>query len=124
MLRFDNAVFGSATSGSFSFYFDGSDVGLGGSDARDLNAAHRSSSDLYASIEGTATIAGFTFTPSDIAICRNVMTGANSGCGAGSGLYWRAAQAGLDAGGIDALAIVGLVNEAPVQIDGMDLFLR
>ncbi len=58
---------GSSTSGSFAQYFDGSDVGLGGNSALDVDAAALTAGgNLLFSIIGNGTVGGFAATDEDV----------------------------------------------------------
>ena len=58
---------GTNTSGSFTRYFDGSDVGLGGSGSRDTDAAGLTSGgDLAISIVGNSTVGGIATADEDV----------------------------------------------------------
>jgi glucose/arabinose dehydrogenase/PKD repeat protein len=105
VIRFDASSLGGTTTGTFSMYFDGSDVGLTTSgedvDAFDLLAG----GSLLLSTEGSASVTGVTgddkdllsFTPSSL----------GSTTSGGFGLYFDASDVGLTASGedVDAVAV-------------------
>lgn len=66
IVRFDATALGAATSGTFSLWFDGSDVGLT-ADAHDIDAVERlANGSLLLSTTGTVTVSGVTARDEDV----------------------------------------------------------
>jgi hypothetical protein len=65
VIRF-TGTFGSATSGTWAYYFDGSDVGFSTSSSENLDALDQSGADLMFSTTGSFSAAGATGTLQDI----------------------------------------------------------
>ncbi len=67
LFLFTGTVGSSSTSGSFVRHFDGSDVGLGGNSAEDVDAAAFDGGDLLFSTVGSFSVTGLTGTDEDVA---------------------------------------------------------
>jgi hypothetical protein len=97
MIRFSPTALGASTSGSWSVYFDGSDVGLNDSGNEDswgtwIDAA---SGDIYLSTRGNFSVIGASGDGADIFICDPVSLGLNTACLFGPGLYWDGSASGF-----------------------------
>lgn len=83
LLRFDVGSYGSATTGTWSMYFDGSDVGLGATDINSVwhNRSLTSSGyPLYFSLLNTFAVGGLLFDDDDIGVCDKPTYGLSSSC--------------------------------------------
>jgi hypothetical protein len=120
-IRFGNATFGPVTSGTWSLFFDGSDVGLGASDARDLDSAwFESPNAFYVSPQGAFTLLGRSFEPADVLLCTLQSFGGSTSCAlAQSGLFWRGSEMGLD-GNVDALTLEPTSASAAPMLLGLE----
>ena len=82
ILRFIPTALGSSTSGSWSLYLDGSDVGLGGNSGEDVWGVHSNETDteLYLSTRGNYNVDGVSGSGGEIVQCDVGSTGSNSSC--------------------------------------------
>lgn len=105
LLTFTPTQLGEATSGSWSLYFDGSDVGLGETDEEDLQGTYidPAAGTIYLSTKGHFSVPELDGTGADIAICTPVTLGADTSCTYTS--FWRGASHGLTTDTIDAFGI-------------------
>lgn len=81
LLQFKASSLGSNTAGTWSIYFDGSDVGLG-TDSEDIDGLwiDGDTGDIYLSTLGLFSVAGVTGDASDVFICKSPTIGASSAC--------------------------------------------
>ena len=88
---------GAATSGTFSLYFDGSDVGLNSSAAEDVNGAwvEPSTGKIYLTTVGSFSVGGVSGDGSDIFVCTPLSTGPTTSCTFGPGVYWDGSAGGF-----------------------------
>lgn len=94
LLRCDGS-FGATTSCTWSLYFDGSDIALGGG-LENVDGARASGVDLYLSTSGAYTVGGsFTGGGDDIFACQAVTFGATSACTGGYSLLFDGSLNGL-----------------------------
>lgn len=100
----NNFTPGANTSGTWAFYFDGSDVGLtsGGEDIFGLWADH-AHNNLYLSTHDNFSVSGVKGDEDDIFVCRYTSLGQNTDCT--FTLFWNGDIAGFDDDAIDGLAI-------------------
>jgi FtsP/CotA-like multicopper oxidase with cupredoxin domain len=95
------------TSCTWSWYFDGSDVGLNTDASEDIDGVSVGTGKLYLSTIGAYSVIGlFNLTPNaggDVFSCNSPVTGPASGC-AGFSLYFRASAHGLT-GNLDAISV-------------------
>ena len=83
VIRLDAGSYGAATTGTWSMFFDGSDVGLGGTDinsvwqSRSLTASGYA---MYFSVLNNLGLGGLPFDDDDIARCDSPTYGPNSWC--------------------------------------------
>jgi hypothetical protein len=120
LVLFTATKLGGATTGKFSLWFDGSDVGLD-EDGEDIDAVDvvqnldpktgaASTVDVYFSTADAATTAaGTSGRDEDILVCRAVTTGGDSAC-AGTALAFDGSAVGLSGGGegVDAFSFDGV----------------
>ena len=113
-------TFGPVTSCDWSFYFDGSDVGL----TDNVNGAHVAGSDIYLSTQGPFSIGPLTGGGEDVFTCNSANTGPNTDCASYS-LYFDGTVNGIldDITALDVpngITPAGLVE---AQFDGFVIFL-
>ena len=85
LLRFSPTSLGATTAGTWTVYFDGSDVALNTERSEDLHGAWvDANGDLYLTARGSFTAAGATGTGSDVFTCTTPTTGTNTTCGSNS----------------------------------------
>ena len=106
---------GANTTGTWGFYFDGSDVGLTSSneDIFGLWADH-ANSQLYLSTHGNFSVTGAKGDEDDIFICHYGSLGATTTCT--FSLFWNGDNVGFDEDAIDGLAI----GVAPIIVSAAD----
>lgn len=81
VLRFVPSALGDVTDGTFEFFFDGSDVGFGNSNAEDIDAlALAEDGRLLISTNGNVTVPGITAQGEDVIACTPVSVGAETAC--------------------------------------------
>ncbi|MBE2220519.1 MAG: hypothetical protein IAF02_03210 [Anaerolineae bacterium] len=97
---------GTNTSGSWAFYFDGSDVGLGESSSEDVSGAYlESNGDIYLSTLGAFSVSGLSGDGADIFTCVNATTGSNTACSSFT-MYWDGSTQGFAGEVLDGFRIV------------------
>ncbi|MEM7801217.1 MAG: FG-GAP repeat protein, partial [Chloroflexota bacterium] len=84
LLRFEATSLGANTSGVWTPYFDGSDIGLNGSNDEDVFGISVDGKDLFLTTRGPFSAAGINGGNADILLCAGAITGAASSCGASS----------------------------------------
>jgi hypothetical protein len=104
LIVLNNGGFGSNTSGNWSLYFDGSDVGLSGS-SEDISAAWvASNGDLYLAAGGNFTVnGGVSGQASDVFRCTPTSLGNTSACT--FSFFWDGAAHNFSSAVIDGLAL-------------------
>jgi uncharacterized protein YjiK len=106
ILAFSPSTLGSATSGTWSLFFDGSDVGLADSSGEDLDAAdvvfNGTSSTAYLSTLDDFSVSGISGADEDVFICSLTSTGATTSCNYSTNLYFDGSTWGLAANDVDA----------------------
>lgn len=97
LLGFSPTFLGPPTSGSWTMYFDGSDVGLSSSSSEDVNGSwiDDANDDIYLSTINGFSVGGSSGDKSDIFICHPSMSGNNTICSFGPGLYWDGSENGF-----------------------------
>lgn len=85
VIRLDAGSYGASTTGTWSMFFDGSDVGLGETDINSLWQSRvliaASTYPLYLSVLNNLSLDGLPFDDDDIIRCMLPTNGPNSGCG-------------------------------------------
>jgi len=99
---------GSSTSGTFAFYFDGSDVALNTSSSEDVNGVwvDESTGKIYLTTLGSFAVNGLAGDGSDIFVCTPLSTGSTTSCTFGPGLYWDGSANGFAGEVTDGIDIV------------------
>lgn len=104
LIRFTPSSLGSDTSGSWSLYFDGSDVGLTDS-SEDVWGAwiNELTGDIYLSTQGVFSVPGVTGDGADIFVCTPGTLGSNTTCTFSP--YWDGSSHGYGGEVLDGFAI-------------------
>jgi hypothetical protein len=95
IVAFSPTSLGSTTSGTWSLYFDGSDVGLNSNSNEDINgtSVDPSTGQIYLTTVGNFSVTGVSGTGGDIFICTPGSLGSNTACT--FSMYWVAADHGF-----------------------------
>lgn len=120
LVLFTPTSLGEHTAGTFSLYFDGSDVGLTSSD-EDLDAAEIDGGNLYLSTIGDFSLSDrLTGADEDVFSCNGFTPGPSSACGS-TGVPFDGSAVGLEASGedVDAFSFNASGN---VPDDGVAFF--
>jgi parallel beta helix pectate lyase-like protein/K319-like protein len=103
ILAFTPTTLGDVTSGSWSMYFDGSDVGLADTNDEDIDALDvTSNGNIYLSSIGDFSVNGVSGADEDIFICGPTLLGDVTACNYSSVLYFDGSAWGLSANDVDA----------------------
>jgi hypothetical protein len=96
---------GSATGGSWSLYFDGSDVGLSNTNDEDVWGAwiDEANSDIYLTTVGAFAVTGVSGDGADIFVCKYGSLGATTTCT--YRMYWDGSANGFAGERVDAFAV-------------------
>ena len=89
LLAFAPTALGAATSGVWSLYFDGSDVGLTNFSENVGGVwANTTTGDIYLATSGLFSVSGASGDAADVFVCHPTSVGANTACAFGPGLYF------------------------------------
>lgn len=103
LLRFVPTSLGANTSGSWSLYFDGSDVGLTAS-SEDIHGTWvAGNGDIYLTTTGVFAVAGAGGDGADVLLCVPASTGNNTSCS--FNLFWDGSANGYGGEVMDGMAI-------------------
>lgn len=106
LLRFTPTSLGSTTAGSWSMYFDGSDVGLSNSSSEDIDALHvDTSGNIYLSAVGLFEVQGISGSAPDIYVCGPTSLGENTSCNFLTSLYFQGSLYGISSNNVDGYSI-------------------
>jgi hypothetical protein len=103
VLAFTPSTLGSTTSGTWSLYFDGSDVGLTDS-SEDIDALDLAGGNLYLSTEGSFSVSGVLGADEDVFVCGIIGLGDVTACEYLPSLYFDGSTWGLAANDVDAFS--------------------
>ena len=105
LIAFTPTTLGTTTSGMWSLYFDGSDVGLNESASEEINSVwiEPGTGRLYLSTLGNFSVTGLSGTGSDVFICTPGSLGSVTTCTFSS--YWIGASNGFAGEIVDSLAV-------------------
>lgn len=104
ILMFTPSLLGDITRGTWSIYFDGSDVGLANTVGEDLDALDVASDGrLYLSTLGSFSVRGVKGRKEDVFACTPVSTGRTTTCQYATALYFDGHLWGLGHNDVDAL---------------------
>jgi hypothetical protein len=101
VLAFTPTSLGTITSGTWSMYFDGSDVGLSETSGEDIDALDVVGSNIYLSSQDGFSVNGVAGEDDDIFVCAATSTGDTTGCNYSPRLYFDGSTWGLTANDID-----------------------
>lgn len=106
LAEFSATAWGSSTSGTWSMYFDGSDVGLNTSSNEDVWGAWvATNGNIYLTTQGDFSVSGLSGDGSDIFICNSPTTGSSTSCSSFT-MYFDGSAEGIGAEQIDGMVIV------------------
>ncbi|MEZ4866506.1 MAG: M14 family metallopeptidase [Caldilineaceae bacterium] len=107
ILAFAPTTLGETTSGAWSLYFDGSDVGLADAISEDVRGiwVDGTSGKLYLSTAGAFSVNGAAGGGADIFTCTPVSLGNTTTCTFGPGLYWEGSAHGFGSESLDGMSI-------------------
>lgn len=88
VLAFTPASLGEATSGTWSMYFDGSDVGLSDTNGEDVDAFDVVGDTLYLSTRGNFSVSGVSGAMEDVFVCTATSLGDVTACTYSPSLYF------------------------------------
>jgi uncharacterized protein YjiK len=112
LLAFAPTALGGATSGTWSLFFDGSDVGLADTSSEDLDAAdivfNGTTYTAYLSTLGDFSVSGISGTDEDVLVCSLTSTGPTTACNYSTNLYFDGSTWGLAANDVDAFNFLTL----------------
>jgi hypothetical protein len=112
ILAFTPSTLGDNTSGTWSLYFDGSDVGLAEASDEDINALDVVSGDVYLSTVGAFSVNGVTGAGEDVFICAPISLGDATSCNYYSSLFFDGSLWGLAGNTLDGVYI-GKADSSP-----------
>jgi hypothetical protein len=103
VMAFTPTTLGANTSGTWSLYFDGSDVGLGDASDEDVDSLDVLGVNIYLSTLGNFAVAGVSGADEDVFICAPISLGDITGCNFSAALNFDGSVWGLAANDVDAL---------------------
>ncbi|MCA9985764.1 MAG: hypothetical protein KDE59_15770 [Anaerolineales bacterium] len=105
LLEFSGTVGSANTSGTFSVYFDGSDVGLSTSSSEDVTGVfvNASNNDIYLNTVGNFSVTGASGTAEDIFTCAPSSLGSSTACS--FSFFWDGSASGFAGENMDGLYI-------------------
>jgi hypothetical protein len=106
ILAFTPTTLGANTTGTWSMYFDGSDVGLADSSSEDIDALDVIEGNIYLSTLGNFSVTGVLGANNDIFICSPTALGLVTDCTYSPTLYFDGSTWGLGTNNIDAYAFL------------------
>ncbi|MEZ4771002.1 MAG: hypothetical protein R2844_21610 [Caldilineales bacterium] len=106
LVAFSQSSLGATTSGTWSLYFDGSDVGLNNASTEEINGAwiDPANNDLYLTVLGAFSVPGLSGDGADIFICAPGSLGSTTSCTYRS--YWDGSANGFAGEIADGVRIV------------------
>jgi hypothetical protein len=105
VLAFTPTSLGSVTRGTWSLYFDGSDVGLDAT-GEDVDALDVAGDQIYLSTRGDFAVTGLSGLDEDIFICTATSLGEQTSCNYSSSLYFDGSNWGLTGNDVDAIDLL------------------
>jgi predicted outer membrane repeat protein len=106
ILAFTPTSLGDSTSGTWSMYFDGSDVGLGETSGEDIDALDVVNGKIYLSTLDTFSVHGLTGADKDVFVCTPTSLGSTTACNYSSSLYFDGSAWGLAGNDVDAINLL------------------
>ncbi|MEM7130407.1 MAG: putative Ig domain-containing protein [Chloroflexota bacterium] len=119
LILFTPTQLGSDTAGSWSLYFDGSEVGLNTTSDEDIFGAwvDETTDEIYLTTKGTFDVEDISGSGSDIFICMPESIGRNSSCTLMN--YWNGTSYSFGDEVIDGFAIASAPNISPMNNDSL-----
>ncbi|MEC9093259.1 MAG: S8 family serine peptidase [Planctomycetota bacterium] len=120
LIQFEATGFGNTTSGSWSIYFDGSDVGLSNSSGEDVDAvAVDGDGNILLSTRGNFSVSGVSGADEDVFVFSPTRLGSSTSGSFDSQLFFDGSTVGLGSTDLFAIDIPfkGSSNEKPVALD-------
>jgi hypothetical protein len=106
ILAFTPSTLGPATSGTWSLYFDGSDVGLADSANENVDALDVSpDGSIYLSTVGAFSVSGVVGEDEDVFVCTPTSLGSTTACNYSSALYFDGSTWGLSSADMDGFSL-------------------
>jgi hypothetical protein len=105
VLAFTPTSLGNNTSGTWSLYFDGSDVGLAETSGEDVDALDVVNGKVYLSTVNNFSVNGVTGADEDVFVCAPTSLGAVTACNYSPMLYFYGSAWGLSANDVDGISI-------------------
>ena len=107
ILAFTPTTLGDTTSGTWTMYFDGSDVGLADTNNEDVDALDVDPNGaIYLSTLGDFSVTGISGFAEDVFVCAPTTLGSDTACNYSSALYFDGSIWGLSANNLDAFEIL------------------
>jgi len=108
VLAFTPTTLGTATSGTWAMYFDGSDVGLADASSEDVDALDADlNGNIYLSTTGNFAVTGVSGFDEDVFVCSPTSLGSVTACSYFTALYFDGSTWGLSANDVDAFNFLG-----------------
>ena len=114
VLAFTPTSLGNNTSGSWSMYFDGSDVGLAETSGEDVDALDVVSGKIYLSTVDNFAVNGVTGADEDVFVCDATSLGDVTACTYSTVLYFDGSTWGLTANDVDAFNLLTAIPPSTV----------
>jgi predicted outer membrane repeat protein len=106
ILAFTPSSLGEVTGGSWSMYFDGSDVGLGETSEEDIDALDVVNGKIYLSTLDNFSVNGMSGADEDVFVCLPTSLGSTTACNYSSSLYFDGSAWGLTSNDVDAINLL------------------
>ncbi|MGE5776244.1 MAG: DNRLRE domain-containing protein [Chloroflexota bacterium] len=106
VLKFTPGSFGETTSGTWSMYFDGSDVGLSETSGEDVDGLDVIRGKVYLSTQGDFSVSGVSGADEDVFVCSATSLGDVTTCDYSSNLYFDGSTWGLSANDVDDFTVL------------------
>ncbi|MCI0550327.1 MAG: hypothetical protein L0287_05190 [Anaerolineae bacterium] len=106
VLAFTPTSLGNNTSGSWSMYFDGSDVGLAETSGEDVDALDIVNGKVYLSTADTFSVSGLSGADEDVFVCEAISLGDVTACNYSPTLYFDGSTWNLSANDVDAINLL------------------
>lgn len=110
ILAFMPTMLGDVTSGTWTMYFDGSDVGLSTTSDEDIDALDVIAGKIYLSTLGNFSVTGILGADEDVFICSPTSLGSTTACNYSAALYFDGSTWGLDSNDVDAFNFLDLTS--------------
>jgi len=117
VLAFTQTSLGSTTSGTWSMYFDGSDVGLAETSSEDIDALDVVNGNIYLSTQGDFSVDNILGADEDVFVCAATSLGGVTACNYSPGLYFDGSTWGVAANDVDAFNFLAS-GTAPTAVPG------